>query len=237
VRTVIGSVRVFDTPALLAEAFATELAAAIAGRPSFNVALSGGSTPRLLFETLARHAAGLDWQRVHFYWGDERCVPPDDKDSNYRTAREALFDRTQVPAASIHRIRGEDDPNAEAVRYGMELPRLDLVMLGLGEDGHTASVFPRNIELLDSRKSCEVSAHPVSGQLRITVTGKVLAQAARLVFVVTGGPKARIVAEILGRKAGYKAYPAGLVHSMRDDVEWWLDSDAASLVGELAVSG
>jgi 6-phosphogluconolactonase len=230
-------VRVLDTPALLAEAFAKELLASIAGRPSFNIALSGGSTPRLLFEAIAKHAAGFDWQGVHFYWGDERCVPPDDKDSNYRMAREALFDRIRVPEANIHRIRGEDDPHAEAVRYGRELPRLDLVMLGLGEDGHTASVFPRNIRILDSERLCEVSEHPGSGQRRITVTGRVLALAARLVFVVTGPGKAQKVAEILGKKAGYDLYPAGLVHSMRDDAEWWLDRDAASLVGKPAIPG
>jgi 6-phosphogluconolactonase len=238
-RTVSGSARVFGSPALLAEAFAAEMFASISGRPSFNIALSGGSTPRLLFETLAGHAAGLDWQRVHFYWGDERCVPPDDRDSNYRMAREALFDRIRVPAANIHRIRGEDDPYVEAERYGGEmlatLPgaegALDLVMLGLGEDGHTASVFPHNIELIKSENLCEVSAHPESGQLRITVTGRVLAAASRIMFIATGTGKAQKVAEILGKKAGYELYPAGLVDAMRDDVQWWLDRDAASLLG------
>ena len=240
-----GAVRIFDDPLSLAQAFAGELAASIGAAPAYSIALSGGNTPRLLFETLALRAAGIDWQGVHFFWGDERCVPPDDKDSNYRMAREALFDNVGIPALNIHRIMGENDPRLEAERYSDEMlstlplfsstPRLDFVMLGLGDDGHTASIFPHNIDLIKSERLCEVSAHPKSGQKRITVTGRVLAQAARLAFIVTGAPKARMIAEILGRKDGYEAYPAGLLHAMRDDAQWWLDGEAAAMLEDLSV--
>jgi len=226
-----GTVRVFDDPASLAEAYCGELAASIKRTPAFSIALSGGNTPRLLFETLARRYAQLPWRGVHFFWGDERCVAPDHADSNFRMAKEALFDHIEIPSGNLHRIHGENDPVTEAARYGVELPRLDLVMLGLGEDGHTASIFPNNITLMESSAACEVSTHPASGQKRITVTGTVLRHARSVDFIVTGINKALKVAEILEARDGCRAYPAWRVQAMRDDVRWYLDEEAASLLG------
>jgi 6-phosphogluconolactonase len=231
--------RVFDDPGSLAQAFAGELAARIRGAAGFSIALSGGGTPRLALEALARHAAGIDWKAVHFFWGDERCVPPDHADSNYRMAREALFDTVDIPGGNIHRIMGERNPEAEAARYAGEMlatlplagniPRFDLVMLGLGEDGHTASIFPGNIGLLKSGTLCEVSVHPMSGQKRITLTGKVFGQATQVAFLVTGSRKSSVVKEILEHEKGCEAYPAAMLYAMRDDAMWWLDKEAASM--------
>jgi len=184
-----------DGPAT-AKAFADFLIDFVASRERVTVALSGGSTPKLLFDLLAQEPESIDWSKVHLFWGDERCVPPNDDDSNFKMTKEHLLDHIQIPESNIHRILGENDAQEEANRYGDEvsahcemvdgLPSIDLMILGMGDDGHTASIFPHEMELLTSESVCAVATHPTSGQKRVTLTGSVINNAAVVAFLVTG---------------------------------------------------
>lgn len=235
-------INIFPTPVILAEEFAKEFArmindSAIRNEP-FTVALSGGSTPELLFDLIGeRYAGEVSWQHVHFFWGDERCVPPDDNESNYGKAFEKMLGKLPVSPSCIHRIKGEDVPEKEASRYSDEItantrsrngvPSFDLIILGMGEDGHTASIFPGHNELFFSDRICETSGHPVTKQKRITLTGKVLNNAAEVVFLVTGSKKAGIVAEILKKAPESQNYPAANVVPEHGRLRWFLDEGAA----------
>lgn len=234
-------IKVYPTPADVAEAFAAMLAARIAATDRLNIALSGGSTPKLLFDLLAtRYKTDLHWKKLHCYWGDERCVPPNHEDSNYLMTRKHLFDHIDLPQSNIHRILGEDNPSEEAENYGNlltdqltmvnELPQFDLIMLGMGEDGHTASIFPHQMELLKTDKICAVANHPTSGQKRITLTGQVINNAKEVAFLVTGAGKREKVKSILDLSAESKQYPAAHVRPTAGVVGWWLDEAAAGSV-------
>jgi 6-phosphogluconolactonase len=177
--------KIFHTPSELAEAFAAELTGSIndtikKGSP-FMLAVSGGNTPKLLYSILAeKYSLAVNWKNVHFFWVDERCVPPVNTQSNYGMTKQILFDKINIPERNIHRIRGEDDAAEEAARYTLEilshtrskkrLPVFDHIILGMGEDGHTASIFPGNLALVESEKICETAVNPISGQKRITMT-------------------------------------------------------------------
>jgi 6-phosphogluconolactonase len=241
-------IKISSSRADLAFEFASELAAMINNAAAkgkyLNVALSGGNTPSHLFTVLANQFADkIKWEFVHFFWGDERCVPPDDPESNYGMTRRVLFEKIKIPASNIHRVRGEDKPQKEAERYSSEilsftrlkdnLPRFDLIILGLGEDGHTASIFPGNESLFRSGKVCEVAVHPVTGQKRITLTGSVLNNAEIIIFLVTGTAKADIVADIIERP-GITDYPAASVEPVHGTLKWYLDIDAASMLSQWA---
>jgi len=238
-------IKIFRSPYLLAEKFARELVAAInesaAKKRPYTIVLSGGSTPELLFSLLGDHFSGsADWEYAHFFWGDERCVAADNSESNYGMARRKLFDRIEIPSSNIHRIKGEADPEAEAVRYAQEilkftesengLPRFDLIILGLGEDGHTVSIFPGLIDLMDSDKICTVTRHPVSNQNRITLTGRVINNACRVVFLVTGKKKAEIVEKIVRGKENFKNFPASHIVPVDGVLSWYIDIEAATLI-------
>ena len=210
----------------------------------FTIALSGGSTPRLLFSVLGdKFTEKADWSYIHFFWGDERCVPPDDSESNFGMTKLNLFDKIKIPHSNIHRIRGESDPEKEAKRYSAEitkitrkvnnLPLFDLIILGLGEDGHTASIFPHNRELLVSVNICDVAVHPVSGQKRVTLTGPVINNADNIIFLVTGAAKAEIVADII-ESPGAVNYPAAAIEPSHGTIKWYLDLDAASMLSQWA---
>lgn len=203
-----------------------------------HIALSGGSTPMVVFEELAAHyRERIPWSSIHLYWGDERCVAPDDPESNYGMTHEHLLSRIDIPEANIHRIRGEADPEEEAARYSdllgeslpqkYRLPQFDLVILGLGEDGHTASIFPDSPALWDAREYCRVAQHPQTGQKRITLTGRIINNAACVAFLVTGAGKADTVREILQQKGQYARYPASRVAPRSGDLYWFLDKEAA----------
>lgn len=205
----------------------------------FDIALSGGTTPRKLFKRLAKkYADDIPWDRVHFWWGDERCVEPDSEQSNYNMAREALFEKINIAKDNIHRIIGENNPKDETVRYAAEmkegltmkngLPVFDLVLLGLGDDGHTASIFPGQLHLFNTEKWCAVSNHPQTGQKRITLTGKVINNARHIFFVVTGTGKASRISEIMNDDQLSKEYPASYVEPKHGSVAWFIDEDAAS---------
>ncbi|MEL7342864.1 MAG: 6-phosphogluconolactonase, partial [Bacteroidota bacterium] len=171
---------------------------------TYHIALSGGSTPRLLFEYLSEHfRESIPWGDVHLWWGDERCVPPDHEESNYLMTKETLLKGVILPPENVHRIKGENSPADEAVRYANEmkksipqkndLPVFDLIYLGLGTDGHTASIFPDRMDLLTSTDLTAVASHPESGQTRISLTGPVLNNARKIAFLVTGASKAELV--------------------------------------------
>lgn len=239
------SIKIFSSPYELAEKFAEELAnriniAAKSKKPLI-VALSGGSTPGLLFSILGDHFSdSVSWEYVHFFWADERCVTPEDPESNYGMTRSKLFDKIAIPYSNIHRIIGENDPEQEALRYSKEiyaytqerdgLPLFDIIMLGLGQDGHTASIFPKHSDLFNSGKICEVAVHPVTFQNRVTITGRVINNADSVVFLVTGKKKAKIIEKILKRNSSELNFPAAYIVPVYGELRWFIDSEAGSLL-------
>jgi 6-phosphogluconolactonase len=232
----------FETPEELAEASARDFAArtqeTIDERGRFAVALAGGSTPKATYEVLARdYANELDWSRVHVYFGDERTVPPDHEDSNYRMAYETLL--SHVPVGSVHRMRGELPPDEAAAAYEEELraffgqvdvPRFDLILCGLGEDGHTLSLFPETAALDVNDRW--VVANPVLklGTTRLTLTIPVLNVSRAVTFVVAKESKAEALKEVLEGDADPRAYPAKLVRPESRDLTWMVDRAAARLL-------
>ncbi len=199
---------------------------AIAARGLFRLALSGGNTPRAVHAELARLGADLSWNRVQITFGDERCVPPDHADSNYRMAKETLLDAVAIPAGNVFRIRGEIDPAIAAQEYEEKLaavaarfgePRYvhDLVLLGLGEDGHTASLFPGSPALDETARNVIPATGPKPPPQRITMTFPLLNAARHVCFLVTGAGKHALVEEIA---AGGSDYPAGRVRAA--EVTW-----------------
>jgi 6-phosphogluconolactonase len=233
---------VYETPEELAAAAAREFVAraegAIDAQGRFAVVLAGGSTPKATYEALARdYPGGLDWGRVHVFFGDERTVPPDHEDSNYRMADEALLSR--VPVGGVHRMRGELSPAEAAAAYEVELreffgpegvPAFDLILLGLGEDGHTASLFPETsaLEVTDRW----VVANPVLKleATRLTLTAPAINAARSVAFLVAGEGKAEALKEILEGDADPRAYPAKFVRPEGGDLTWMVDRAAARLM-------
>jgi 6-phosphogluconolactonase len=239
------SVRIFKTPYELAEKFAGEMVQMIKQASETNIpitiALSGGSTPELLFSILGDHfSKSAPWEFVHFFWGDERCVPPVSPDSNFGMAFRTLFKKIRIPEGNIHRIYGEQQPAREAIRYSdlitqytlkrEEMPVFDLILLGIGEDGHTASIFPGMNCLFASEKICEVSVHPLSHQKRITLTGRTINNAVKIKFLVTGNNKASIIKKILNKDKSALNLPASMIVPVDGSIEWLLDSEAGSLI-------
>lgn len=209
-----------------------------ASTSAIHVALSGGSTPKAIFDYMAEnYKTSIQWDKLHLYWGDERCVLPTNEESNYKMTVDHLLSKVDFPEQNIHRVHGENNPIDEAVAYGNVLnekltlenniPQFDIVILGMGDDGHTASIFPHEINLWNSENNCEVAVHPESGQKRITITGKVINNAKEVAFLVTGENKKEKVLEILNKKGAYTEYPASLVAPKSEKLLWFLDVDAA----------
>lgn len=222
---------------------------------NFSVALSGGSTPAALFDALvaleqektAVGIPGLPWHVIHFFWGDERCVPPDHAESNFRMTREHLLEPLGIRDGQIHRILGEREPVSEAERYATHLnavlplvdgfPCFDLIVLGLGDDGHTASLFPGHEQLFDTDQGCQAVLHPVTGQARVTLTGSLINRASTVAFLVTGASKADMVKTIKQQASLHERLgtltapllPAALVAPVSGRVCWLLDEAAAGL--------
>lgn len=231
------SVHLHESPEGLAEAaaraFVERAAEAVAERGRFAVALAGGSTPKATYEVLARdHTGDVDWPNVHAFFGDERTVPPDHEDSNFRMALEALLDR--VPVGSVHRMRGELPPDEAAAAYEEELkeffgevpPVLDLVMLGIGADGHTASLFPETPALEATDRLVVANPVPKLDTIRLTLTVPVLNAARSVNFLVAGEGKAEALQEILEGGADPRRYPAKLVRPPGGPT-WMVDRAAA----------
>jgi len=231
-------IKIYKDKPEVAQAFAEVLMAAINVDYTVRIALSGGSTPKAIFDFIsANFHDKIRWENVHFYWGDERCVGPEDAESNYKMTYDHLFSKIDIPPENIHRILGENDPAVEATRYDKEMyanmiskegvPVFDLLILGMGDDGHTASIFPHEIELWDLEGNTAVATHPTSGQNRISLTGRVINAARQVAFLVTGEGKAEKVDEILNQKPGFEGYPASLVRPKEGKLVWFLDQAAA----------
>lgn len=236
----ISNRHIFKTPEELANEFAAQLMSWISEHPgmAFHMAISGGKTPDLLFDILAKKFPhSYLWQKVHFWWVDERMVGPNHAESNFGTANRLLFSQIVIPKENIHRIKGENDPEVEANSYSNQiqenlssqnsLPRFDLLLLGMGDDGHTASIFPDQLHLMDSPNICEVAVNPQSGQQRITLTGKVINNASMVCFIVTGAGKADRMAKIGKNHSMANLLPAAHIHPESGNLHWYLDQAAA----------
>ena len=234
-------VRVLNSPAELfraaAEEFAKRADAAVQHHGNFTVALSGGFTPKGLNEVLAgSDFASLPWDKVLFFWGDERHVPPDHADSNYRMAQESLLSKVAVPQQNIFRIEAEDPDAARAAvdyertitaTFGLkpgEFPRFDLILLGIGTEGHTASLFPGSAAMLEEKRLVVSNWVEKLKTERITFTFPVLNHASCVIFLASGRDKAEIVQKILGDSS--EELPAKMVQPTNGDLLWFLDKQA-----------
>jgi 6-phosphogluconolactonase len=238
-------VRRLTTPQDLFQAAAEEViraaTEAVAQRGRFAIALSGGSTPKNLYTLIAANAsANLPWDRMFFFWGDERHVPPDDPDSNYRMAKETLLSKVAIPPANIFRVPAENpDAAAAASAYEQtlrkfftltpgEFPRFDLILLGMGPDGHTASLFPDTAALHEKSRLVVANwVEKVNGS-RITLTLPVLNAARCVAFLVSGTDKAAVLHEVLEGNAPAERYPSKLVRPDAGKLIWFVDRAAAS---------
>lgn len=212
---------------------------AILERRRFLTALNGGSTPTRLFQLLAlEFREQVDWGKVHVFWGDERCVPPTDEGSNFRQAYEGLLSKVTIPKSNIHRVMGELDPVSAAKNYTQtlksfadgdsEFPRFDLVYLGLGEDGHTASLFPgSSTEMEEPARAVTANYHDRPAN-RVTLTKHVFNQARMIVFMVTGDKKAEILAKVLSDRYNPEDYPAQRIDPKDGQLIWLVDDASAS---------
>jgi len=233
-------IKIFNSSSELSNFFCEELLKLSPKKERIFLALSGGSTPKIIFQTIVKDfKEKIQWEKIHLFWGDERCVRPDSEESNFGMTKKYLLDYIDIPKENVHRIKGEADPFDEAERYSKEiknnvpfyndLPLFNMAMLGVGEDGHTASIFPNQINLLNSEKIAEVAVHPASGQKRITLTGKVINNAERIIFLVNGESKSKIVKELLEGKEKEK-YPAAHINSIHGRTDYFIDKEAAKLL-------
>lgn len=208
----------------LAEATESAARAAISARGVFTLALTGGSAAKALYPRLAR--ARVDWAQTHVYFGDERCVPPDDAESNFKLARDVLLGPAGVPGRNVHRIHGEALPREAAAEYARALPILDVVHLGLGPDGHVCSLFPGHALLAESTaRVASLTDAPKSPPERVTLTRVALREARALWFLVTGDSKRDVVHAVLSDAAS--SLPSALAMREAQSCTWFLDSAAA----------
>ncbi len=229
-------IKIFDNTEAIARFLGDKLKELSISDRTVNIALSGGNTPKAIFELWSReYAISINWQNIVFYWGDERCVPPLHADSNYGMTYNALLSKIDIPEANIVRVKGELEPDAATADYIKAIerrvptmngvPQFDIVFLGLGDDGHTVSIFPHQIELWGDAHTCVTAIHPVSGQRRVSITGRVIDNAKEAIFLVTGKGKKAVADEILNQTGAYKSYPASLVDNA--NTLWLMDRDAA----------
>ena len=237
-------VRVFDSKEALGEAAADQVVALIESLPGgarFSLALSGGSTPRPLHRALAtKYRDAIDWNRVHVFWGDDRVVPPDDADSNYRMARETLLDHVPIPDENVHPIPSDaGSPEEAAAQYEQTLkaffgdggpPQFDLMIMGMGPDGHTASLFPGVPALQEKERwaaGVEAPQHIGPHVPRVTLTLPVINHSKQLFYLVAGESKQEPLKAVLNGEPGAGAYPTSQVHA-RQGLVWFLDQDVAA---------
>jgi 6-phosphogluconolactonase len=236
--------RVFDEPAALLAAAREDLVAraqkALRARRRFTLALSGGSTPKTLYASLV--GADIDWTRTQIFFGDERCVPPDHADSNYRMAREALLSKIAIPERNVHRVKSEDaDPERAAKAYEQdlqtffklrpgELPTFDLALLGMGPDGHTASLFPGTTALAEEVRLAVAPYVEKLGAWRVTLTAPVFNHARCVLFLVCGEDKAQALKGVLEGDKPADELPSKLIKPTAGELLWWVDKSAAKLL-------
>ena len=231
-----------DLASEAAKFFSTLAVQAVAARGRFTVALSGGSTPQELFSLLAEppYSTDLPWSSIHFFWGDERLVPPDDPGSNYYHAARLLLDRIPIPPSNIHRVQGER-PAPEAVQDLIEQlkayadgartwPRFDLVLLGMGSDGHTASLFPGSPGIEEPGVLVKVVSAVYENRpaQRVTLTPALLNDARQILFLVTGANKAEALAAVLNGPRDWEKWPAQRIQPSSGVITWFVDQEAAS---------
>jgi len=205
-----------------------------------NIALSGGSTPVHFYRALVESNPGMDLKRIRFFWGDERCVGPEHMESNYGNAFKNLIEPLDINLQNVYRIRGEDDPGQEALRYSNVIqeevlaidgePSFDWIFLGIGNDGHTLSIFPDQIDRWNDPQLCIDTVNPYSGQRRITFTGRLIHAARRITIMATGEDKSEVARKIIFKQGNYRDFPASLVKSDLGIVEWYLDAGSALLL-------
>jgi len=207
------------------------------------IALSGGSTPRPLYTLLASEAysQSVDWPKVHLFWGDERCVPPDSPESNYRMARETLLNAVRIPASNVHRIHGEENPEKAAAAYEEELRTFfgvnatdgslrqgfDLILLGMGDNGHTASLFPGSPAVNEKKRWVMAQYVEVVSMWRITLTPVVINSAKDILFIVSGAEKAERLHDVLKGPFQPEVLPAQIIKPARGRLLWLVDKAAA----------
>ena len=243
-------IKIFNNVSALAEELSNEFRRYIKElsetKMKINIALSGGTSPSAFYRRLGSYnsidSRKIDWDLVHFYWGDERCVPPNHPDSNYGMAKRYFLRALDVHEENIHRIKGEAEPAEEALLYSgllkanvplrNDFPAFDWIFLGMGEDGHVASIFPDQLSLLFSDKLCEIAIHPQTKQKRITLTGKVLINARRITFIITGESKKKVVKEILDQEPAAKIYPSNFIKPVGGSMDWYLDRQSAMLINK-----
>jgi 6-phosphogluconolactonase len=204
---------------------------------TFSIVLSGGSTPKALYELLARgqFAPRIDWSAVHVFFGDERCVPPDHPDSNYRMAHEALLGKVPIPGDNIYRIRGEIEPNEAAIEYGQLLKERfgdggpDVILLGMGDDGHTASLFPHTEALKETRHRCVANYVEKLGAWRVTTTAPFINRGRCVIVLTCGAGKASRVQDVLEGPRDTDRLPIQLIQPASGTMTWLLDASAAGM--------
>ena len=235
-----------DTEAIsraAAEAIIKDISDCLQAQDTYSIALSGGSTPRRLYELLANDAklqVQIPWDRVHFFWGDERHVPPNHPDSNYRMADTALLSKVPIPSTNIHRIKAEDsDADKAAADYEQEIrrffkidtgqmPRFNCVLLGMGPDGHTASLFPGTSAFEETKRLAVANWIEKFQSYRITLTGPLFNNADRILFLVGGIEKADTLKAVLEDDSKTTRFPVQLIQPTHGEVTWFLDQPAAS---------
>ena len=243
----IVSYNIFASKDELAEYFGnlfkTRCGELLINKENIFIAISGGSTPNIYLKKLTepKYLQAIEWSRIHFFFVDERMVNPTEPESNYLSIKEILFKKILIPEENIHRIKGEIVPQLEVQRYANEivnnvgkkrdnLPEFDWILLGMGSDGHTASIFPNTELKFESHNITAVSRKPGSDQIRITITENIINNADFVTFVITGREKADTVFEVL--KGNKEIYPAGRINPKDGNLEFLLDQDAASILIE-----
>lgn len=221
-----------------ADIFVSSARQAVAERGRFLVALSGGTTPIALYRLLVTAAVG--WGHVHVFWGDERCVPVEDAGSNYGQARHALLDRVTLPARNIHRIKSELKPAAAARDYAavlkrfaeppLDWPRFDLVLLGMGEDGHVASIFPGSPVIADTPVVAVTADYQDRPANRVTLTPPVFNSARHILFLISGASKSQTLASVLKGEPQPDRFPAQRIQPSEGRITWLVDAQAGALL-------
>ncbi len=236
-RTIHVSNDIAGVAIVAAELIVESAAKAIASRGVFSLVLAGGSTPRALYELLTADAyySRIDWTRCEIYFGDERCVPPVSKESNYRMAREALLDHVPITAGHVHRMRGEIEPQQAAIEYDQLLSAnfadsgADVTLLGMGDDGHTASLFPGTEALRESQRRCVANFVPKLGAWRLTMSAAFLNRSREVIVMVAGAEKAARVAEVLEGPRSPEALPIQSIEAASGSLHWLMDAAAAGM--------
>jgi 6-phosphogluconolactonase len=244
-----SEVRIFNDIEFLSRAaahlFIEQAAQAITERHQFLVALNGGNTPTRLFQLLASdYREKIDWSRTHIFWGDERCVPPEDKESSYGQTREILLSKIQIPDSNVHRVNTDLEPETASKDYAntlsrfaqppLEWPRFDLVLLGMGEDGHTASLFPGSPIYVTEPTLAVTGNYQDRPANRVTMTPLVFNSARMVIFMATGANKAVTLSRVLSDKYEPENLPAQRIEPKDGSLIWLLDEDAASKLSNKA---